>query len=83
MIQRWMYDVLLGLQRIEAIHGPGDTCVADLLELVPLDVQNEATAIGNYLAVRPRLYPPCSHRPNAAADNLTPCGECTHKKVGS
>jgi len=80
MTEPWIYDVLRRLLRIEETHAPGETCVADILDLAPMSVRDEARAIESYLALReppPTTYPACSHRMSTTTEYTTPCEPCS------
>lgn len=78
--EAWMYDVVVGLQRIEDSHDYQTGCVAHLLAHVPDDVQRIARGIVTYQsAVDRRSYGPCIHRPNSRLTYHTPCADCAHE----
>jgi hypothetical protein len=50
-LPKWVYDLVIALQKHEDEHGKETACLAPVLALVPADVGHDADAIRRYAAM--------------------------------
>lgn len=49
-LPKWVWDIVIALQRHEDEHDAADRCYTNVLRAVPRDVRDQAAAIGSYAA---------------------------------
>jgi hypothetical protein len=45
----WAWNLIIAMQRHEELHGREDTCLGGVLNAVPVEVRQQAEAIGVYI----------------------------------